>query len=320
MRNTEDLLADWLEDLQADRSPATLRRYHPAVRRFLAWHASQEHRLFSIDDLTPISLVGYRNNLQKTESPSTVNTHLSALRSWTKWLTDHGHLESNPATRVKLVSRQAPTAPRSLKAAEVNALLRAAQRSRHPRRDTAILQLMLQTGMRIGECAELNWEDVEFGEKRGKVAIRAGKGNKARLAPLNASARQALADYAAPLLQADLGLRSVAAAWPHPVVDKQPTPLWSSQKKGRMTASAIQRMVGELVKDCAARGLLPAETSAHTLRHTFATHYLESNARDLVGLASLLGHSSLNTTQIYVQPTADDLASRVEALDLNAFE
>ncbi len=58
----------------------------------------------------------------------------------------------------------------------------------------------------------------------------------------------------------------------------------------------------------------------HTLRHTFATHYLESNARDLAGLASLLGHSSLNTTHIYIQPTADELAHRVEELDLNAYE
>lgn len=61
-------------------------------------------------------------------------------------------------------------------------------------------------------------------------------------------------------------------------------------------------------------------TSAHTLRHTFATHYLKTHPGDLVGLASLLGHSSLNTTRLYVQPTAEELAQKVEDLSLNAYE
>jgi site-specific recombinase XerD len=246
-----------------------------------------------------------------------VNTHLSTLWAWCKWLTDGGYLENDPAARVKLVSRQAPPAPKSLKAAEVNALLRVAGRSRHPLRNPAILQMLLQTGIRIGECAALNWGDIEFGEKRGKVSIRSGKGNKARSVPLNGSIRQTLADYAAALLEVEPTLRAVAVAWPQ---HEELAPLWQSQKKGRMTTSAIQRMIDELVIECVAKGLLPADTSAHTLRHTFATHYLESNARDLVGLASLLGHSSLNTTYIYVQPTAEDLAKRVEELDLNAYE
>jgi site-specific recombinase XerD len=320
MRNTKDLVEAWLQDLAADRSPATIRRYQSAVRCFLDWYKLEEHYALAVTDLTPVALVAYRNTLQKTEAPSTVNTHLSALRAWSRWLVEAGYLETDPAVRVKLVSRQTSPAPKSLKGSEVNALLRAAAKSRQPLRNTAILQMLLQTGMRIGECAALNWEDIDFGEKRGKVAIRSGKGNKARMIPLNASIRQALADYAAPILLVDPTLRAVAAAWSQPEEDKQPIPLWQSQKKGRMTTSAIQRMIDELVKDCVSRDLLPAETSAHTLRHTFATHYLESNTRDLAGLASLLGHSSLNTTYIYIQPTAEDLAKRMEEIDLNAYE
>jgi site-specific recombinase XerD len=86
----------------------------------------------------------------------------------------------NPATRYKLVDRQAPPAPTALKDSQINALLRAAARSRHPARDLAIVQLLLQTGMRIGECAPLMCEDIAFAEKSGMVTIRAGKGNKAR--------------------------------------------------------------------------------------------------------------------------------------------
>ncbi len=67
------------------------------------------------------------------------------------------------------------------------------------------------------------------------------------------------------------------------------------------------------------RQLVPADASAHTLRHTFAMFYLEDNPGDLVGLATLLGHSSLDTTRIYGQPTSVMLAARVDRLSLNAY-
>jgi site-specific recombinase XerD len=78
-------------------------------------------------------------------------------------------------------------------------------------------------------------------------------------------------------------------------------------------------MIDGLVRDCAARQLVPATAGAHTLRHTFATRYLVAHPGDLVGVAAILGHSSLNTTRIYVQPTAEQLAMYMEQLDLNAY-
>ncbi len=315
----EDFLEPWLEDLHADRAAATVRRSASAVRRFLAWYQAQEHRPLQLDHLTPITFVGYRNALQQTEATSTVNTHVCALRAFAAWLASSGHLATNPAGRVKLVGRQAASAPQALTDAQVNALLRAAARSRHAARDTAIIQVLLQTGMRIGECAALVWEDISFGEKRGGVTIRAGKGNKARIVPLNASARQALAGYASVLLGVPSTLKAVAAAWPAPRSGLVPSPFWRSQKGGRLSVSAIGRMIDGLVRDCATHGLVPATAGAHTLRHTFATRYLATHPGDLVGVASLLGHSSLDTTRIYVQPTADQLAERVEGLDLNAY-
>lgn len=317
---TLDLLEAWRQQLLADRAPATVRRYLSAIRQFLSWYEAEEHRPLDVGDLTPIALVGYRRALQGSTSTSTVNTHVSALRSWCSWLVDQGVLVEDPAARLKLVSRQSPLAPKALKDAEVNALLRAAAVSRHPLRNSAIVQVMLQTGLRIGECAALAWEDISFGEKRGWVTIRGGKGDKARRVPLNTSAREALAAYAAPLLGAEPSLRAVAAAWPKPNGNGGLTPLWRSQKRGCLTALAMARMIDELVRGCAARKLIPADTSAHTLRHTFATHYLEANPGDLVGLASVLGHSSINTTRIYVQPTAATLAERIESIGLNAYE
>jgi site-specific recombinase XerD len=314
-----EVLTPWLQDLSADRSAATARRYASAVRRFLRWYQTQEHQPLQIDHLTPIVLVGYRNALQRTEATSTVNTHVCALRAFATWLVSTGHLASNPAGRFKFVARQDSPAPQALTDSQVHALLRAAARSRHPLRDTAILQMLLQTGMRIGECAALTWEDITFGEKRGVVTIRAGKGNKARSVPLNASVRQALADYAAPRLGVLPTLKGVAGAWPDRGSGQAPAPLWRSQKGGQLSVSAIGRMIDGLVQVCATRGLVPATASAHTLRHTFATRYLMTHPADLVSVAALLGHSSLNTTRIYVQPTAEQLAERVEQVDLNAY-
>ena len=224
------LLARWLHDAAADQSATTLRRYQSALLHFCSWYEQAEARPLTLADLHPITLVGYRSTLLETTATSTVNTHLCALRAWCRWLHAQGYLTSNPALRLKLVGRQDPTTARALQPAQVHALLRQAQHTRYPARNTAIVQMLVQTGLRISECAALRWEDIAFGHKQGQVRIRAGKGNKARTVPLNASARQALADYAAPLVGAEPTLKAVAAVWSR-LRDGRPTAaLWTSER------------------------------------------------------------------------------------------
>jgi Phage integrase, N-terminal SAM-like domain len=82
----EDLLSDWLEGLQSkDRAPGINRRYKNAIKSFLSWYEQEEHRPLRVELLTPITLIGYRNFLQRTQerATSTVNGHISALRAWT---------------------------------------------------------------------------------------------------------------------------------------------------------------------------------------------------------------------------------------------
>src|SRR5260370_33286329 len=86
--------------------------------------------------------------------------------------------------------------------------------SRDALRNYAIVQMLLQTGIRLDECSRLTLEDIEFGERSGRVTIRQGKGNKARTVPLNASARQALAEYMATRFKCDPPVKAVALAWP----------------------------------------------------------------------------------------------------------
>ncbi len=312
----------WLRNLEADdRSAHTIRSYAGAVKRFIQWYEVEEQKALEPADLTPVALVGYRNELQHRQGKATtsVNAEIAALRSWCDWLFDHGYLPSNPAARLRSVGRQSPPAPKGLNDRQVNALLREASRGRHKQRDYALVQMLLQTGMRIGECAALDMEDISFGERGGSVTIRAGKGNKARSVPLNASARQALASYVAPKLSVEPTLAAVSAAWPRRRKGVEGGPLWGSQKGGRLSSQAIRRVIDGLVRAASTRGLVPEDASAHTLRHTFAMFYLKDNPGDLVGLATLLGHSSLDTTRIYAQHSAEYLASRVDRLALNAY-
>src|SRR6266566_2749461 len=291
----EEILPLWLEELQAsDRARGTIRRYKSAVEGFLVWYSREEHRSLTLAALTPIALAGYRNYVQRTQrrATSTVNGQVSALRAWCAWLTEEHYLEVNPAKRLKLVGRQDASSREGLDDTQINALLRQAQASRDSLRNTAIIQVLLQTGIRLDECSQLTLDDIDFGERSGRITIRQGKGNKARTVPLNASARQALAEYLASRLNCDPTVKAVAFAWPRRSPGRPSVALWQSQKKGGLTTSAMRQMIDVLVRDASARGLVPRQTSAHTLRHTFARNYLAQYPGDVVGLATLLGHTS----------------------------
>jgi site-specific recombinase XerD len=317
----QELLGLWQRYLQEkDRSAGTVKKYSQAVAHFLSWYEQEEHAPLQLSALTPIALIGYRNELQHAQhkSISTINLRISALRAWCGWMTEQGYLAADPAAHVKLVGGEGPSERSGLKSAQVNALLRQAQESRDKERNYAIVQVLLQTGIRLSECAALTFEDITFGERSGIVRVRAGKGNKARSVPLNASAREALAAYVAPrLLINKSALKAVASGWPKPTSREAHEPIFLSQKGGALSTSAMGQMIADLVK--AAGELVPQETSAHTLRHTFARCYLAQYPGDVVGLATLLGHSSLDTTRLYSEPSIEQLAPRVEQLNLNAY-
>jgi integrase/recombinase XerC len=316
----DDLLVEWLNSLkEADRSPKTVARYRGAVHRFLVWYEDEERRPMELGDLTPIALVGYRSYLQKTCVTSTVNVHISALRAWSQWLVERGYLDENPAARLKLVGQVQPDAPEPLSNTAVNALLRASRRGRQGKRDYAILQMLLQTGMRTGECQSLSWQDITFQERKGLVLIRSGKDNKSRTIPLNSSIRSALVEYAAPILYCRPTAKDVARQWPKSQEVQSFLPLWVSQKGNQLSSPAMWRVINRVVAECANRELVPEETKPHDLRHTFGRRYLQQHPGDLVGLARILGHASLDTTKIYTQLTPGELAQRVEQIPLNAY-
>lgn len=243
----EELVNKWLQSLEADdHARGTIRRYKSAALSFLSWYEQEEDRPLTLGCLSPITLVGYRNFLQRIQAraTSTVNGYLSTLRAWCAWLTEQRYLEGSPAKQIKLVGRQEVSSREELSDDQVNALLRQVQSSSWDKvRNYAIVQLLLQTGIRPDECSHLMIEDIEFGERSGCVTIRSGKASKARVVPLNASARLALADYLAPHLACDPTIKAITQAWPRTGPRTTPTSLWQSQKGGNLTTSAMRQMI-----------------------------------------------------------------------------
>ena len=155
---------------------------------------------------------------------------------------------------------------------------------------------MVGTGLRVNELLALTRGDVELRERSGKVIVRHAKGGQYREVPLTLDCRQALQAY----LEAD-----------HPQPDEPDSPLWFGKKGPLSHRSSVMRMLQKYGERVGIKNLHP-----HQLRHTFATRYLAANPDDLRGLARLLGHANLNTVMIYTEPDMEDLAQRMERMEL----
>lgn len=95
--------------------------------------------------------------------------------------------------------------------------------------------------------------------------------------------------------------------------------MWKNKRSTPLSIREMRWMIGQTIQQTTSLGQVPAEATLHSLRHTFATRYLLRHPGDLVGLARLLGHTSIQATQISVQPTEAEMARRVNQIDLNAY-
>jgi integrase/recombinase XerC len=294
------LCAFLAELARTDLAPATRRGYGYDLRHFLAWHAGIQDGGFALERLGEHDLIAYRQHLLALgRRPATINRRLDALRRLCRWARETGRLRDDVARDLRPVRAARNRRPAGLTDAEAHALLRAAGASSHGLavRNYALVQLMLQAGLRVGEVAALHVSDVSLHERSGVVRIRHGKGLKAREVPLNATVRRALKHA--------LDERQMLGAQ---------EPLFLSSRGGAMPVRSIQAVITALARRARLKRLA---VSAHTLRHTFALGYLRDNPGKLVELAGLLGHDSLDTTAVYTRPSVDDLAADLERSHLN---
>ena len=297
---------------QQDLAPSTVASYLHDIKLFRDWLVwIYEGRHLPLDAVRLQELAAFRTHLirEKNQRPATINRRVQSLRLFYRFLAQNGHTADNPAEQLRFMRRTPPARPQALRRSEVMALIRAAALSKHGQatRNAALLQIMLQTGLRVGEVARLRHADLTLRSRSGPVRVRSGKGIKAREVPLNLTARRALEAYLT-----ELHARSVG---PDPV-DGPDQPLFLSKRRGAFSSRGIQRVVETLAERA---GIDRISVSAHTLRHTFATNYLKSNPGGLVELARLLGHESLDTTAIYTKPSEEDLAEGLERSALNVF-
>ena len=284
-------------------APLTVRAYRHDVSLFLKWFVAMKGGESRLSDLTTADVMSYRQHLVNVArlGSSTINQRLQAIRCLCRWAERQGFLKSNPAAVVKSLRIARRRRPTGLTEPEVHGLLRVAGESKrgHAKRNYGLLQLLLQTGLRVGELTSLKLGDVQIRDRSGEVQVREGKGNKEREVPLNASARRALGAY--------LQLRHEA----------QPgDPLFLSDRDRAFSPRAIQTLFQRLARRAKIARL---HVTPHLLRHTFALNYLRQNPGKLVELANLLGHESLDTTAIYTQPSGEELAEDLERSRLNVY-
>jgi integrase/recombinase XerC len=220
-------------------------------------------------------------------SPTSLQRRLSALRSLFRHLLARGELEASPAQGLR-APKSARKLPQVLDPDETAQLVEVATDTALGRRDRAMLELFYSSGLRLSELCALRWRELDLAE--GLVQVT-GKGNKQRVVPVGSHARAALAAW-----RADTpGAGPTAPVFP-----------------GRGNAPISPRAVQLRLRAAAQRQGVWKRVHPHLLRHSFASHVLESSG-DLRGVQELLGHADIATTQIYTHLDFQHLAKVYDA-------
>jgi integrase/recombinase XerC len=285
-RDLAEFRALYLERYGREPEPATIDT--PAIRSHLA-------ALFGRNDSASIA------------------RKLSALRTFFAFLIRRGAMDHNPARLVRSPKRK-KALPRALDVDDTFRLVEAptaalaapdnasdpgkshdagSARTRAIKlRDRALLEVLYGSGLRVSECCGLDIADLDSSRfDTTIVTVRRGKGGKGRQVPLGRTATAAVAAYH----KARPALRDARTGH----ID--PRALFINYRGGRLTPRSVQRMVGQCVQSAGT-----ADATPHSLRHSFATHLLDSGV-DLRAIQELLGHASLSSTQIYTKVSLDHL-------------
>ncbi len=279
-----DRIQEFLDVLALDRdqSPNTVRSYAKDLSDLLAFLAGDDDPAANV----PLETIDARavrawvaDMHARGLSPATVGRRLSAARSLFRWLGREGLVVDNPAATVKN-PRRAERLPERLDVEDVQAVLEAPDPATAAGlRDRALLELTYACGLRVSELVGLDLDDVGFADRTARVL---GKGRKERIVPFGRKAAASVKAYLAAF--SELRQRSGEEA------------LFLNQRGGRLTDRSVRRILdAAVVRAALLRGVHP-----HLLRHSFATHLLESGM-DLRAIQELLGHARLSTTQRYTK-------------------
>ncbi len=284
----------YLDHIAVERglSTHTVQAYGRDLRRYVAW--CDLRGLVTVDAIRPNDVSDFAISLRHTDeqgpalsAPSAARSVI-AVRGLHKFAVREGWTDSDPCVEVQ------PTAipkrlPKALSYSEVSAILEASGdlETASGLRNRALLELLYGTGTRISEAIGLDIDDIDFDQR---TLVVTGKGDKQRRLPLGEYASSALTDY---LVRA----RPIFA-----VKGRGTAKVFLNTRGGPLSRQSAWQVLATAAKGAG----ITAAVSPHTMRHSFATHLLEGGA-DVRVVQELLGHSSVTTTQIYTQVTAETL-------------
>lgn len=292
----EDLIQLYADHLRGERnvSPHTLRNYVSdlaQLRQFLSERKLCRDAADEVD-LTQVDIHVVRAflaSLTRDRKKSSIGRKLAALKGFYRYLVATKRMEKDPLLLIQSPKQEKPL-PNFLSVDDTFHLLDGIKITKDlDVRDRAVLEVFYSCGVRVSELVGLDWVDIDF--QLGIVRV-VGKGSKERIVPIGETAVGALKDYA--LEQRKRWHRNCTGE----------TPVFLNNRGGRITTRSVARIVEKHLKLAG----IPIKMGPHGLRHSFATHLLNSGA-DLRVIQELLGHASLSTTQRYTHLNLDQLTA-----------
>ncbi|MGZ5553232.1 MAG: site-specific tyrosine recombinase/integron integrase [Chthoniobacterales bacterium] len=270
-------------DVERNASPRTVTVYRQALAAFRGVRPNESWKKQTADNFRDYLFEA----MKKKQARSYIRLQFSAFRTFYKFLAERKGLRRDPVRELELPKAE-KRLPLVLSRQQIDDLLGAPLRvpkeksapSWMPLRDAAIMELFYSSGLRLAELASLNVADVDVYTESVRVL---GKGRKERVCPVGAPALEAVSRY-----------RSAA--------NVQSGPLFINKQRRRISVRSIWLILKRYLRHTS----IPVSISPHKLRHSFATHMLDSGA-DLRSVQALLGHASLSTTQIYTHVTVERL-------------
>ncbi len=298
----KELKNQFLEHLEIElgRSPKTIENYSHYLGRFFSWANIKTPKEIN-DDLIRkfrIFLNRYQDEQGKSLKKSTQNYYIIALRSFLKYLAKRD-IESLPAEKVE-VGKNPDREVEFLEYDEVERILKAASSTTFKAlRDRAILELLFSAGLRVSELTSIDRDRINL--KNNEIVVR-GKGGKVRVVFVSDTAREALEKYLKAREDIDPALFVRDSKKLKKFESKDKKTREEKKESLRLSPRSVQR----IVKYYAAKAGIVKDVHPHTLRHSFATDLL-INGADIRSVQSMLGHSSITTTQIYTHVTNEKL-------------
>jgi len=264
-------------------SPRTHEGYQRDLNKFQ--HYCREQNISDVGTLLPHDIRQCLAMLHRQGlGGKSIQRWLSSLRSWFEFCLRRKLIKNNPAAGIQ-APKSPQKLPKTLDVDQVSQFVEVGGNDALSKRDSAMLELMYSCGLRLAELSDLNCVDIDLQE--GLATVR-GKGNKTRLLPVGAQAIKALQHWLSERSQLK-GAESSA--------------LFLSNRGTRLSRRAVQQRFAQL---SLAQGM-DSSVNPHMLRHSFASHLLESSG-DLRAVQELLGHANISTTQVYTHLDFQHLA------------